>query len=71
MPGKNPVFVESGREGARRRWGPQRVVRLDNLTAAERDVVLALVSAAKETAPVTEMPGAESEVGHDRPAPTS
>jgi hypothetical protein len=46
---KNPVFVESGRAGARRRWGQQRIVRLDSLTPEQRRLVLALVEAAKSS----------------------
>lgn len=44
----NPV--ESGREGARRRWGPPgtRTVKLGELTAPQRRLVIALVEAAKE-----------------------
>jgi hypothetical protein len=48
---KNPVFVESGRRGARQRWGEPRVLRLDELTAEQRHLVLALVEAAKKGAP--------------------
>jgi hypothetical protein len=45
---KNPVFVEAGRRGAVKRWGIEpRVVRLDDLTAAQRRLVLALVDAAR------------------------
>ncbi len=44
---KNPVFVESGRRGGRKRWGEQRVLRLDSLTTEQRRLVLALVDAAR------------------------
>ena len=41
--GKDPRKVEGGREGARRRWGPQRIVRLDQLdprvAAAVRELI--------------------------------
>jgi hypothetical protein len=40
---KNPVFVESGRRGARKRWGEPRVVRLGELPEAERRIILSLV----------------------------
>jgi hypothetical protein len=46
----NDVFVEAGRRGAARRWGPPRVVRLDSLNADERRLVLAMVEAAKGAA---------------------
>lgn len=53
MIAKNPLFVESGREGARRRWGPPRVIRLDELTAPQRALVVALVEnmGTKKSAP--------------------
>ena len=44
---KNPVFVESGRRGARVRWGPPRHARLDHLTPEQRALVLALIEAAR------------------------
>jgi hypothetical protein len=47
MSGGNPVFVESGRRGARRRWGPQRIVRLDELTADQRAIVQAVIDAVR------------------------
>ena len=39
--------AEAGRSGARRRWGPPRIVRLDDLSAEQARLVLALVAAAK------------------------
>jgi hypothetical protein len=33
--------------GARARWGPPRIVRLDALTGGERRLILALIDAAK------------------------
>ena len=42
---KNPVFVESGRRGARKRWGPPRVLRLDELDNDERRLIEALLAA--------------------------
>jgi len=44
---KDPRFVESGRRGARRRWGEQRIARLDELRPEARRLVLALIAAAK------------------------
>jgi hypothetical protein len=38
-----------GRLGAAKRWGPQRVVRLDELGPEQRRLVLALIAAARET----------------------
>jgi hypothetical protein len=55
---RDPRFVESGRRGARLRYGPPRVARLDSLAPAMRAVVLALIAAAKETAPTNETSGA-------------
>jgi hypothetical protein len=43
---KNPGRVAGGRKGARRRWGDPGVVHLDELTASQRRLVLALVEAA-------------------------
>jgi len=45
---KNPRRVAAGRKAATVRWGDQRVVRLDDLTPAQRRLVLALIEAAKE-----------------------
>lgn len=42
---KNPDKVRAGQIGARTRWGPPRIVRLDDLTPEERGVVLALIAA--------------------------
>jgi hypothetical protein len=49
VPGaKNPRRIAAGRIGARNRWGDTpRVVRLDDLTAPQRRLVLALIEAAK------------------------
>lgn len=48
---KNPVKVRAGTIGARTRWGTEpRVVRLDELTAPQRRLVLALVDAARQEA---------------------
>lgn len=61
------VFVDAGKRGARTRWGPPRLIRLDGLTADQRRLVLAMVEMAKttdrETAPVSETSGTvEAEV---------
>jgi len=44
---KNPTKQRAGQIGARRRWGDPGIVRLDELTAPQRRLVLALVDAAK------------------------
>lgn len=47
---KDPAKVAAGRAGARKRWGGQRILRLDQLTPEQRRLVLALIDAAKEAA---------------------
>ena len=62
--------VRPGRALARVRWGPPRIARLDDLTPAQRDVVLALINTMK-AAPVSETSGAASTTeghGNDRPS---
>lgn len=54
MSGKDPRLVESGRRGAEKRWGPPRVVRLHDLTAEQRRLVLALVEAARNASPAAD-----------------
>lgn len=67
---KDPRRVAGGRAGARKRWGEPRIVRLDELTAEQRRLVLALITAAKSAAvaegqsPATAMSDGS---GHDRP----
>jgi len=39
--------VRRGQVGARTRWGPPRIARLDDLTPAQRDVVMALINTMK------------------------
>lgn len=45
---KNPKKQAAGKKGADARWGEPRVVRLDDLTPAQRRLVVALVEAARE-----------------------
>lgn len=45
---KDPKKVKAGKARAEQRWGPQRVVRIGDLTPAQRRLVLALVEAARE-----------------------
>jgi hypothetical protein len=42
---KNPVYVEAGRRGARKRWGEPRVLRLDQLDTDERRLIAAILNA--------------------------
>jgi hypothetical protein len=44
---KNPVFVESGREGARRRWGARRHLDLRELPGPVRAAIEAMAEAEK------------------------
>lgn len=44
MSGK-PVFVDSGRRGARKRWGPPRTARLDELDPVTRRIVVLIIEA--------------------------
>jgi hypothetical protein len=43
------VFVDTGREGARRRWGPPRSIHLGSLPAPIRAGIVALVDALKSS----------------------
>lgn len=67
-----PISVaEAGRKGARTRWGPPRVVRLDSLNDAQRAVVLALIDTMKPgTVSETSAPGS-AEVRPDEPRSAS
>lgn len=42
---KNPVKARAGRLGARAKWGPKRVLRLDTLPDPVRAAILAMVDA--------------------------
>jgi hypothetical protein len=66
----NPVFVESGRRGARNRWGPPRIARLDSLTAPQRQIVLALIDTMK-AGPESQIPGPATTAGGTRDAAPS
>jgi hypothetical protein len=56
--------VDSGRLGARRRWGPQRIVRLDQLDPVTADIVRAILTAREnaKAAPVIVTSEAAQEV---------
>lgn len=41
------VFVDAGKRGAKKRWGPPRIIRLDGLTPDQRRLVLAFVDMAR------------------------
>jgi hypothetical protein len=43
---KDPAKVRAGTAGMLARWGPRRIVRLDDLDPAVRQAVLTLVEAA-------------------------
>jgi hypothetical protein len=61
---KNPVKVKAGTIGARTRWGPLRVVRLDELTPNQRNLVLTLIremGGRDAKAPPTEPPEAATD----------
>ena len=70
---KNPVKVRAGTIGARTRWGPEpRVIRLDELSAPQRRLVVALVAAAKQEASpviVTSGEAQEARRAGDEPSP--
>jgi hypothetical protein len=40
---KDPRKVEGGVKGARLRWGPQRIVRLDGLTVEQRRAIVHMI----------------------------
>ena len=46
----SPTSVAAGRRGAERRWGPPRVIRLDELAPEQRAFILELVEVAKRNA---------------------
>lgn len=64
-PAKDPRKAAGGRKGMASRWGPQRVVRLDGLTAAQRGLVVALIDNMKEPAAVAMPAGSETGGTHD------
>lgn len=44
---KNPALVESGRRAARKRWGEPRILRLSDLTPAQRRAILTYLEVAR------------------------
>lgn len=75
---KNPARVRAGTLGMRARWGPRRVIHLGDLSAEQREVVVALVDATKavlltqnrEAAPAIVSPGTAKSEGHGNDRPT-
>ena len=47
---KNPRKVRAGQAAMRKRWGPQRVLRLDQLDPVTREVILSIVEARRNAA---------------------
>lgn len=42
---KDPSRVDRGRRGARAKWGPQRIVRLDRIDPATAEIIRAILRA--------------------------
>jgi hypothetical protein len=62
MPGPSkgsPAAVKAGQRGASRRWGPPRVIRLDDLPAEQRSFIVELVAVARRNAPQAAASGTE------------
>ena len=71
---KDPIKVRAGQIGARKRWGEPRLVRLDDLTMAQRQLVMALVDAARSQKAATtdvETIAAADAGGHGNDLPAS
>jgi hypothetical protein len=51
---KDPVKVKAGQAGARSRWGPQRIVRLDNLDPDTQRLIRALLAQSEAKASESE-----------------
>lgn len=47
---KDPRRVKIGRDGARKRWGPPRVINLGNLPPEQRAFIAELVAVARRNA---------------------
>ncbi len=67
---KDPSHIARGQLGARTRWGAPRVVRLDELTGPQRDLVMALINNMK-AAPAGEVPEAAEREGSRNAAPAA
>jgi hypothetical protein len=60
--------VDSGRLGARRRWGPQRILRIDQLDEVTAGIIRCILTAREnaKAAPAIVTPEAAQEVRRDR-----
>jgi hypothetical protein len=47
---KDPTKVRAGRAGSDKRWGPPRVIRLDDLAPEQRAFIAELVEVARRNA---------------------
>lgn len=47
---KNPAKVRAGKAAMRKRWGPPRVIRLDDLDPSQRAFIVELVEVARRNA---------------------
>ena len=56
---KDPRAIERGKLGARTRWGPPRVLRLDTLDPVTRDIVAAILTARENAAKAAQPAGQE------------
>lgn len=56
---KDPRFVESGRRGARKRWGALRVVRLADLDPTTAEIVRAILAARDHAAKAPDAPAGQ------------
>jgi hypothetical protein len=66
---KDPNRVEAGRRAMRKRWGPQRVVRLDSLDADTARLIRALLAQTEKapTPTVNRVEAQEARRGDDEP----
>lgn len=48
---KDPAKVRAGRAGMAKRWGPPRIIRLDDLAPEQRAFIAELVEVARRNAP--------------------
>jgi hypothetical protein len=49
-PAKRAEAAQSGRRGARNRWGPPRILRLDTLDPVSREIIAAILTARENAA---------------------
>jgi hypothetical protein len=61
---KDPIKVRAGIIGAHKRWGPTRIVRLDQLDSDTARLIRALLAQTKAV-PVVETPGTATEARRD------